>query len=115
MRLRVSLDLFVRPVTHRAEETALLVDSVVVPLENRTTLQGIVYLVPDPGKLRTARFPDSRERFRLLEPGLDRIFMDVDADSVLTFEALQVSRLVRKDYRVECEVEERVLGKVDEP
>ena len=78
-------------------------------------MQGIVYLVPDTGKLRTARFPDASERFGLLESGLHWLFVDVDTDAVLTFEALQVSRLVRKDYRVEGEVEERMLGKVDEP
>lgn len=115
MRLRVRLHLPVRPVPQRAEETALLVDAVLVSLEDRSSLERIVDLVPDPGKLRTARFPDSRERFGLLESGLHGLFVYVDTDAVLTFEALQVSRLVREYYRVEGEVEERMLGKVDEP
>lgn len=115
MRLRVSLYLPVRPVPHRAEETALLVDAVLVSLEYRPPLERVVYLVPYPGKLGAARFADSSERFRLPESGLDRLFVYVDMDSVLPFEPLQVSGLVRKDYRVECEVEERMPGKVEEP
>lgn len=84
-------------------------------LEYRPPLERVVDLVTYPGEFGTARFPDSRERFRLLESGLYRLFVYVDTDSVLPFEPLQVSCLVREDNRVEGEVEKIVSGKVEEP